>query len=141
MDLSAVNYAAVVVAAAAAFFLGGLWYSPLLFAKPWVRAQGFDFNNAEQMAKLKQGRGPAFAGAIVAALINAFALAILMQRVQPVRVLGGIKTGVFVWFGFVMTVQLTGMLFGHRRKGVFAIDTAYQLACYVVMGAILGAWT
>ena len=42
MDLSAViatiNYWAVLVAAVASFVIGGLWYSPLLFYRPWLRA-------------------------------------------------------------------------------------------------------
>ena len=33
-----VNLLAVVVAALAAWILGALWYSPLLFAKAWVKA-------------------------------------------------------------------------------------------------------
>ena len=35
-----IDYLAVAVAAASAFLLGGLWYSPLLFAKPWMRLSG-----------------------------------------------------------------------------------------------------
>lgn len=31
---------AVVVAAASSFLLGGLWYSPMMFLKPWNRAMG-----------------------------------------------------------------------------------------------------
>src|SRR5690349_14409645 len=34
-----VNYLAVLVAAVIIFLLGGLWYSPVLFAKRWVALQ------------------------------------------------------------------------------------------------------
>jgi uncharacterized membrane protein YjfL (UPF0719 family) len=37
-----VNYIAVLVAAIVVFVLGWLWYSPLLFYKPWMRARGMD---------------------------------------------------------------------------------------------------
>src|SRR5207247_2062134 len=37
-----VNYVAVLVAAVAVFVLGWLWYSPLLFYKPWMRLRGMD---------------------------------------------------------------------------------------------------
>jgi Protein of unknown function (DUF1761) len=33
-----VNWISVVVAALATFVIGGLWYSPVLFLKPWQRA-------------------------------------------------------------------------------------------------------
>ena len=38
--MPAVNWLAVIAATIAAFMLGGLWYSPLLFAKAWQRAAG-----------------------------------------------------------------------------------------------------
>src|SRR5690349_13548372 len=34
------NYLAVLVCAVIIFMLGGLWYSPMLFAKRWVALQG-----------------------------------------------------------------------------------------------------
>src|SRR5438034_8844388 len=37
-----VNYWAVLVSAIVVFVLGWLWYSPLLFYKPWMRARGLD---------------------------------------------------------------------------------------------------
>ena len=33
-----VNYIAILVAAVVSFFIGALWYSPLLFAKRWIKA-------------------------------------------------------------------------------------------------------
>jgi hypothetical protein len=45
-----------------------------------------------------------------------------------------------VWLGFVATVQLTGALFTKQSMKLFAINTGYQLVCYLAMGAILGAW-
>jgi len=36
MSLPPVNYLAVLVFGVVIFMLGGLWYSPLLFAKKWV---------------------------------------------------------------------------------------------------------
>ncbi len=37
-----VNYLAILVAAVGVFVLGWLWYSPLLFFKPWMRLRGMD---------------------------------------------------------------------------------------------------
>jgi len=50
------------------------------------------------------------------------------------------KIGLAVWLGFVTTVQLTNALFGKQPAKLYAINTGYQLVCYRVMGAILGAW-
>ena len=56
------------------------------------------------------------------------------------RILYGMKVGFAVWLAFVMTVQLTEVLFGNRPRNLFLINTGYQMACYLVMGAILGKW-
>ena len=40
MEFPEVNYLAVLAAAASAFVLGGLWYSPALFAKKWMAYTG-----------------------------------------------------------------------------------------------------
>ena len=41
MDYSTINYFAVLAAAVSTFVLGGLWYSPMLFGKAWMRANNF----------------------------------------------------------------------------------------------------
>src|SRR2546426_8368525 len=51
-----VNYLAVLVAAVAVFVLGWLWYSPLLFFKPWMRLRGMDPGAAMSGAKMPAGK-------------------------------------------------------------------------------------
>ena len=41
MDFSQINYLAVLVAALSTLILGGLWYSPMLLGKVWMRANNF----------------------------------------------------------------------------------------------------
>ena len=38
MENMSINHVAVIVAALSDFLVGALWYSPLLFAKPWMKA-------------------------------------------------------------------------------------------------------
>src|SRR5438309_3854329 len=51
-----VSYPAVLVAAIAVFVLGWLWYSPLLFYKPWMRLRGMDPVAAMAGAKMPAGK-------------------------------------------------------------------------------------
>ena len=51
-----VNSLAVLVAAVAVFVLGWLWYSPLLFYKPWMRLRGMDPVAAMAGANLPAGK-------------------------------------------------------------------------------------
>lgn len=48
MDLSNINYLAVGIAAVAAFGLGALWYSPVLFGKRWQHNLGFTDESLQQ---------------------------------------------------------------------------------------------
>jgi hypothetical protein len=52
----------------------------------------------------------------------------------------GLLIGSHVWLGFVATVQLTGALFMKQSMKLFAINTGYQLVCYLAMSAILTLW-
>jgi len=55
-----VNYLAVALAALSAFLLGGLWYSPLLFSKAWVRLNGFNEEELKKNANMAMIFGGAF---------------------------------------------------------------------------------
>ena len=43
-----VNWLAVIVAGTVGFFPGALWYSPLMFLKPWARELGIDLSQRQQ---------------------------------------------------------------------------------------------
>ena len=77
MAFPAVNYLAVLVAAIVIFILGGLWYSPVLFAKKWVALQG---KTEEQMrAEAASANMPLlYTSAFVTALITSFVMAHLL---------------------------------------------------------------
>jgi hypothetical protein len=152
MHLLDVNLPAVLVCGIAAMAVGFLWYSPALFAKPWVKEMGYDMNDKLAMEKMKKSAGPAYGASFVGSLVTAMVLGKLLNALSrhgeavwhpiaaPQPVLYGVLVGVAVWLGFVATVQLTGVLFANQSGKLFAINTGYQLVCYVVMGAILAVW-
>lgn len=132
-----INLVAVVVAGAATFALGALWYSPWLFGRIWVAALGL---TPEQVAEQKKTAGPAYAVTLLCWLVMAAALAVLIQRIDITTAQGGIKLAVLCWLGFAATVGLSGHMFSGRRLGVFLVDASFQLTSLVAMGAILACW-
>ncbi len=48
MNFGMVNWIPVLGATIAVFVLGGLWYSPILFGKPWAAANGFDLASMKE---------------------------------------------------------------------------------------------
>ena len=131
---------AVALAAVATMVVGFLWYSPLLFARPWMVAMGYDPDDKAKLAEMQKGAGVMYSIALVASLVSAFVLAKILVGMTIASPLYGMKVAFAVWLGFVATVQLTDKLFGQRPTKLFLINTGYQLVCYLVMGVILGKW-
>ena len=140
MEFMGVNLLSVLAAAIATMILGFLWYSPILFAKPWTVAMGYDPNDKAKMDEMRKGAGKLYGITFVASLLSAFVLAKIIDVATVTSALYGMKIGFAVWLGFVTTVQLTSMLFKKRPIKLYLIDTGYQLVCYLVMGAILAKW-
>ena len=135
-----INFWAVLVAAVATMVIGFLWYSPILFARPWMRLMGYDPDDKSKLAEMQKGAGKLYAITFVATLVSAVVLAKFVDVTSVNRTLYGMKIGFAVWLGFVATVQLTGALFGKQPIKLFLINTGYQLVCYLAMGAILAVW-
>jgi hypothetical protein len=140
MDFMGVKLWAVALAGVATMVIGFLWYSPLLFARPWMVAMGYDPNDKARIAEMQKSAGPMYGISLLASLISAFVLAKVLVGMTIYSALYGMKIGFAVWLAFVATVQLTDKMFGQRPMKLFLINTGYQLVCYVVMGAILGKW-
>jgi len=133
-----VNWIAVLVAAAVAFLLGGLWYSPLLFAKAWIRLHKI---TDEQMKEIQaKGAGKQYATAFASNFVVATVLSLLLGVTAADGVPDGLCLAGLCWVGFVGTTGLVNTIFSFRPLALFALDGAYQLVYFLVMGAILGAW-
>ena len=132
-----INIWAVLVAAVATFMLGGLWYSPLLFAKQWVASHGY---TPEQLEAMKGTAAKAYGLSFLCWLVMALMLAVLIGRFGLDSAMGGMKLGVVCWVGFSATVGLSAVLFSGKKFATWFIDGGYQLASVIVMGAILGTW-
>ena len=123
---------AVALGALSLFFIGGLWYSPLLFGKPWMRLNGFS------EADLKAG-SPAriFGGSLLLSVLATAAFAVFLgPDVRPVDGLLYGGTAGLAWVG--AGYGITG-LFERRPLRLLAINAGYHTVAFAVMGLILGA--
>ena len=140
MKFMGVNIWAVLVSALATMVVGFVWYSPLLFARPWMVLMGQDPDDKAKIAEMQKSAGPSYMLSLVASLVAATVLGKLIAIATISTPLYGMKMGLAVWLGFVTTVQLTGSLFSRQPAKLYAINTGYQLVCFLAMGAIMGAW-
>lgn len=129
-----VNYVAVLACGVASMVLGFLWYSPLLFGKPWMALMGL---TAKKMEESKKDMPKTYGTMFVTALIMAYVLSGFVGLSQATTVTAGLQVGFWAWLGFVATVMLSNVLFGGKPVKLYLIDTTYQLVNLLIMGAIL----
>ena len=133
-----IKYPAVFVAALVHFFLGGLWYSPLLFGNKFIQLINWtpeQLRQIESESHLKE-----LVIAFVMSFILVYILAHFVQYTKASNAIGGIQTAFWLWLGFVVTTQLPLTLFERRSFGLFLINVAYQFVGCALAGAILGVW-
>lgn len=134
MPVENVNWLAVVAAAVSTFVLGGLWYSPPLFGRAWMAANGF--TEAElgkgNMAKI-------FGLSFVFSLLMAANLAMFLADPKT-NTAWGATAGFLAGFGWVFLGIAIIALFERRSWKYILINGGYMTVAFVLMGLILGAW-
>jgi hypothetical protein len=131
-----INYWAVIVAAVVAFVMGGLWYSPLLFGKAWLKLRGM--NSVDTTAT--EMRPAEILAEFVRGLIVAVVLAGFVVHLGVVNWVGAIYLGLAVWIGFQATGVVGSVIHEHYPVKLFAIHSGDALAKTLVMTVILGVW-
>ncbi len=127
------NIWAVLVAALSTFLIGGLWYSPAVFGKAWMRENGFTEEGMKNANMIK-----IFGLAFLLAFIASINLAMFMGP-ESDPTMGGLW-GFLAGFGWVATFLGTYYLFERRSFKLFMINAGYGIVSLTVMGVILAAW-
>jgi hypothetical protein len=132
-----VNYLAVLVAAIAVFVLGWLWYSPLLFYKPWMRARGMDPAVAMAGAKMPAGK-------LVIELVRCIVLAYVIARFVALlgisSWMGAVHFGILAWIGFPVILLTGSILWESVPVKVAAIHAGDWLVKLLVIPIIVSVW-
>jgi hypothetical protein len=129
-----VSAVGVLMAVVATMGIGMLWYSPLLFARPWVELNGY---TPEKLAALKAGAGRAYGLSFLAYLILAVGIGAVVHGGAATE---GALRAVHLWAFIVMPVSLTALVYSDRRFGAWLIDALDQFLYFAAMGAILSRW-
>lgn len=128
-----INLWAVLTAALSAFVLGGLWYSPLMFLNPWLKATGRTMDDA-QSGHPAMIYGLAFILSVIAAAVFAWFLG-----PEP-ELKRSLTHGALVGLALVSTSFGINYLFAGRKWTLFLIDGGYHTLQFVLYGLILGLW-
>ncbi len=134
--LGDLNWLAVIVAAIAYFLIGGVWFTPFMFGRPWQRSIGWEPTDDRP--------GPAiYLAPLLACLVAAIALAMLANATGTDTFGEGIVLGLVTGIGLVGTVLGVTAVFEPTKPqaGVwFVISAAYHVVGFLIASAILAVW-
>lgn len=127
------HYLGILLAAAAMFGVGSVWYSPVLFAKAWAREAGMDPSQKPDARTLGKIFGATFALLLVCATV----LDLLISNSTAGE---GILHGLFMGFlGGLIASAVTAVnhLFESKSLKLFLINAGYDVLGFCLMGVIL----
>ena len=131
--LEMMNVWAVLAAGVSSMVLGALWYSPVLFARVWMRESGVTEEQA-RAANPAKTLGTAFVLALIGSAV--FALFLGPAPAPAFAASAGFAAGLF-WVAGSFGINY---LFEQRSLKLFLINGGYHTLQYTLIGLILGLW-
>ncbi len=132
MNLFDVNWLAVILAAAAGFVVGGLWYGPLM-GKRWMAAVGITEQQIREGNMVKT-----YGFTFLLSLLASWTLAHVFATYPDLPFSIIVLTAFGVALGFVVPALWTNYLFQGTKRSLFFIDAGYWLLFYAAMGIVHG---
>jgi hypothetical protein len=128
------NHWAILVSALILWMLGAVWYSPALFAKPWMAALGISPDHP------KKGLAAGMIASFIGDLFAAFALMHVILWSGAARYAGGAFVGFVCWFGFFAATTFPQGIYEGRPAKLFFINSGYWLVGLLITGGLLAVW-
>lgn len=133
--LHSMNPWAILAGGVIFWVLGAAWYSPALFAKPWMAMLGL-----EKTDNRRPGMLLAMTASLICDVVMAFMLAHLVMWADANTFGWGAIIGVIAWMGFIAAPTLPQGMYEGRPFKLFAINSGYWLVGLILVGGMLAVW-
>lgn len=136
------NWVAILIAVAANFVLGFLWYTPL-FGKVWAKEMGFNLDVKPPSSALVKGMVIMVIGNFLTAYVFAHNIAVwnpVTWGLAPSEVsvaMLAFSAAFFTWLGFFLPMDLNTIAWEQRSWKLFFINTSYHFLSLLVVAIIL----
>jgi len=135
IEFSGLNLLAIAAAWIFSVVLGSFWYSPAGFGKLWSTLSGVDM-----MKTPKEETSRAIVFVVVSSLLQAFALALILNSLNVSGVGEGIVASLVLWFGFTALTTVGNTLYQRQSWKFWWLNASFFLVTMVVNGIILSIW-
>ncbi len=119
MEFGSVNWIAVVTGSVAAFLFGWLWYSPLLFFKPWAAGSCVEAT-------------PAGSPPMIAMVLQILGLLFLASVIGVTAAADALFTAILAILA-TAALSLSGGAFSGKNGAALAIDGGYIIGAGILM--------
>ncbi len=133
MEMIVVDTVAVLVAGIAAFVVGMIWYSPMLFGKQYMKMVGM---TEKEMKAGKSRMMPMMIQTLVISIITAYVFAHILGFSGAATLMEGILGAFWVWLGFFATTHYLGVLYERKSMQMWFIQAGYSLVSLVAMALV-----
>jgi hypothetical protein len=112
--------------------IGTLWYSPLLFARTFLRTTHWPKGKKREMTL------GMLLGSMAMGLLEVLGLLYLLHQSNIDTTWGGLKVGYLIWQFFVFPSMAVHYFFDRRPLEHLAMVTSHHLVSLTLEGALLG---
>ncbi|MDO8335995.1 MAG: DUF1761 domain-containing protein [Candidatus Saccharibacteria bacterium] len=135
LELQGINIWAVALVWLIYMFIGAFWYSPMGFAKLWTKYTKID------ILKIPTNEANKIIGFVaLSALVQASALAIVLNSLGVNDVYEGVKAGLVLWLGFTAATTVGVTLYSRRSWKFLWLNSSYFLVVMTIGSIILSIW-
>lgn len=135
LDFEGLNYWAIAVAWLINCVVGAFWYSPAGFAKQWAKNTGVD------IMKIPEKEATRILGFVIASgLVQAVALAVILNSLNVTDAMDGLLAGVLLWLGFRAATTVGVTLYARRSWKFWWLNNSYFLIVMAINSVVLAAW-
>lgn len=131
----------ILAAALAGYIVGGLWYSPKLFMKPWMRGVGK--TDADLLAR-KSEMPRIMVYSFFVSFATAFGLSTFLGLLGVHTILNALQVALLIAFSFVITAKFADMLYVSREphwsrvpQQLFLVEAGYTVVSLSAMAVVL----
>lgn len=135
MDLSSVNWLAVIACVVISMISGSIWYNPKTFFPAWWAVVG---NGRSQPGM--ENMGMTWGLTVLSSAVQAFAMGFMVNALEVNTAAGGARLGFMLWLGFIAPTYLVNKLFAGHGLKVWLIEIGNHFVNFLIFGALLAVW-
>ena len=126
------NLLAIIAGAVSSMVVGTLWYSPMMFAKPWMKLVG-----ASESSMRGANMGKFFGTMFVISLVEAYVVFNFEKSLSVISMHQALQLVFWAWLGFTAMTMAANYVAGKKPRNLFLIDAGYHLVNLAVMSVVV----